>query len=224
MTDKQSPNPDKNHDPSKFSGIRMENDDDRSEEFKDSRNLFVSDVNSWLKELAEARDAGEPISALTHRGVFPLAFTGSARRTVTDFGPTAHGLRAVTEETVPGMWLGGDGQTLPYHLQASIPRGEQGVQTFLDVKGTDPTAMAVYGDSFSPSRNSEVVAEVTVEYHDETGQEQTRQYSVNGSGAVNIATRGVDGVTRAAYVRDEADVVSARQVFQAEVIAVLGAQ
>lgn len=196
---------------------------DRSVEFKTLRDLFVSDVNAWLGEVAVERDTGRAVNVRTAHGVLKLPFQDEQRRTLHDLGSPQEGIRTIGESTKRGLYLGGDGETTPYVLEVYFADKQPGVNKFVGVVGSDPVAAIVNDEAYGPGRGQEVVASVEIGTADELERTWDAMYTVTGDGALRLSTVGVDSVTKSVSTLNEADAATARDTFSDEVRGWLGA-
>lgn len=153
--------------------LRIENENDRTDEFKEKRNIFVVSINNCLKDMVSKRDEHKLLADGT-------LILNRPRLITTDLGPSGPNTRFMSTEIMNGVSVTGDGIETPVILQAVIknPRTEQ--IEIIEIKGWDPVSNLVNGSNYDASRSSETVASFGVE--DSTGS--YFKYNVYGSGSV----------------------------------------
>jgi hypothetical protein len=156
--------------------IRVQNEGDRSDEFKAARERLVTDVNDWLKKLAEVRNRGGLVNGqlVAHQD----------RITETDLGLTRRG-RAMVTEYQAGVSLSGDGTEKPLVFQLVPPHDANGVSEIIEVRGTDPLAVQLHGDARNSDRHREKLAEFGVRQTTTMGRDESRfAFTVYGDGSM----------------------------------------
>ncbi|MFZ1249586.1 MAG: hypothetical protein WAQ24_04665 [Candidatus Saccharimonadales bacterium] len=176
-------------------GICLVGEKGRTPEFKRVRGEFVTQVNDWLEAVAAARDAvpSLPMAVETNTalGKIYLPFQTTQRRTRTALGRSGF-FAAIGENTIPGLWLGGDGKNTPYTLEAFFA-DPGGNQRFVRVVGSDPVALIASGGEYAPG-SGDTRAAVLVET-DVNGLTKTHEFTVTGDGSLQTRECGLDGAT-----------------------------
>jgi hypothetical protein len=190
-------------DKSPFMGIRAENENDRSKEFKDTRDILVNDVNSWLAVMAAKRDGRQPLNDGT-------MISDNPRIRQTALGSTGQNTHMIGIERYFGISLTGDGDEQPFSLQAITQgSGSQGVEA-TEVQGTNPLSLRVYGQEYSSGRQTEVVASFGVSDYSTS---RYFKFTVNGSGSVSRHFLSEQGVNTGQNVRTVEDLNIAQAAF-----------
>lgn len=153
--------------------LRVENESDRSPEFKDKRSELVTSINYYLVDLSKKRDTKQPLTD----GTFIL---NKPRIVTTLLGRSGSNTNLMATEKFRGVSLIGDNIETALSLQAVITNPRTGNIEILEVQGSDPISMMVKGSNLSLDRRQEIIAMFGVE--DGTGP--YFKYSVYGDGSV----------------------------------------
>ena len=186
------------------SGIMAEGEQHRSPQFKAARAKLVAEVNGWLGQLAAWRNGGRPLAD----GQFMIL---QSRVSLTDLGPTRGG-RALLESMTPGLSLTGDGRTKPYVFQSVSKDAAEATAEVVEVSGSDPVAMHVYGEYWDLSRQLETVAAFG-QRTTRKGSEEYYRFRVTGDGAVKREFFAGSGRHTTAPVRTVGELATASTAF-----------
>lgn len=184
--------------------MRAQGEQDRTAEFKLSRDALVTKVNSWLQAQVSRRDAGRPL------GDRPIL--SDNRIQVTDLGPVTGMTRSQVEELQAGISVTGDGIEQRIVLQSVVVHPRTGNVEIIEVSGTDPIAKLVHGDSFSTARHPETVVSFTQRDEGDQGSRYFT-FSVGGDGSVRQNHLAPSGWHVGQAVRSPAEIGAASTAF-----------
>ncbi len=153
--------------------LRLENESDRTPEFKEKRDIFIATINDYLKSMVLKRDEHKPLI----NGTF---ISNRPRLITTDLGQSGPNARLMSTKIINGVSVVGDGVETKIALQAVISNPRTDQIEIIEVEGFDPLSELVHGSGFSSGRSSDIVASFGVE--DSTGS--YFKYIVKGNGSL----------------------------------------
>jgi hypothetical protein len=195
--------PDKNE----STGMRLEDEGDRPEDFKEARNKLVGSVNDWLLELARKRDAGEPMPDGT-------VITDKPRITRSIIGRTAVGTSWMAEERKPGIAVIGDGVATAITAQAVVASKDGKGFDMVEVTGSDPLARQFADGEYGDRGGLEKVMSFRQTDITEGSRGEYFGYEVRGDGAMRRQYLRPDGAHSGGPIRTADDVALAADAFQ----------
>lgn len=173
----------------------------RSAEFKEARNRLSDSVNDWLRGQVTARNASDnPVT--------------EPRIVHTNLGPVSSMIHMIGEEFREGSVVLGDPNKDPLVYQRVVkkPTGETEVTT---IQGSDPLAVAMYGDTYSFERQTETIAAFGTRtiYPDQS--ETNFRYVIKGDGGVDQLhiDQGERQVNVSTALRNDKDIAMAQLAF-----------
>jgi hypothetical protein len=156
--------------------IRAFGESDRSDEFKQTRDKLVVDVNDWLKKMKEKRDNKSPLA--------DGRFIRDTTLNTTDVGLVGRVQHAVTHRLEPGISLTGDGETTPLKL-SSVQHSTNRETEIIEVTGTNPVTWQLQGGEYGTNApGQEVVAAFSIKDRHGDATRQYHKFSVTGSGSI----------------------------------------
>jgi hypothetical protein len=183
--------------------IQTMGESNRPPEFKAARDNLTADVNEWANDIAKRRDEGTPLSDGT-------VIRDTSRVTSTDIGPVNSDIRASVEERRSGVSVTGDGVQEPIHVQA-VRVNKAGATEVIEIIGSDPLDVALYGDEHSFDRKSTLASFNVRDIS--ASQERSFGFSITGEGEIQRHFIDERGYRITEPLKDEAEINMAAQAF-----------